>query len=95
VRAAYPPPLPGGDPIDNAALLIADCDVLIPAALEQQITVANAERVRAQVVVEGANGPTTPEADAILAPRGIRVVPDILANAGGVVVSYFQPAARS
>ena len=81
---------PDGAPIDNAAVLVADCDVLIPAALEQQITGANAERVRARLVVEGANGPTTPEADAILAARKITVVPDILANAGGVVVSYFE-----
>jgi glutamate dehydrogenase (NAD(P)+) len=81
---------PGGEPIDNAALLAVDCDVLIPAALEQQITATNAERVRARLVVEGANGPTTPEADAILAARDILVVPDILANAGGVVVSYFE-----
>jgi glutamate dehydrogenase (NAD(P)+) len=81
---------PGGQPIDNAALLAADCDVLIPAALEQAITGANAERVRARLVVEGANGPTTPEADAILNARGVLVVPDILANAGGVVVSYFE-----
>ena len=81
---------PGGEPVDNQALLISDCDVLIPAALEQQITAANAERVRARLVVEGANGPTTPEADAILGARGVLVVPDILANAGGVVVSYFE-----
>lgn len=81
---------PGGEPIDHAALLATECDVLIPAALEQQITAANADRVRAYLVVEGANGPTTPEADAILAQRGILVVPDILANAGGVTVSYFE-----
>jgi glutamate dehydrogenase (NAD(P)+) len=81
---------PGGEPIDNAALLATDCDVLIPAALEQQITGANAERVRARLVVEGANGPTTPDADVILDARGVLVVPDILANAGGVVVSYFE-----
>jgi glutamate dehydrogenase (NAD(P)+) len=81
---------PGGEPIDNAALLAVDCDVLIPAALEQQLTATNAERVRARLVVEGANGPTTPEADAILTARDIVVVPDILANAGGVVVSYFE-----
>ena len=80
----------GGEPIDNQALLAVDCDVLIPAALEQQITAANAERVRARLVVEGANGPTTPDADAILKARGVVVVPDILANAGGVVVSYFE-----
>jgi glutamate dehydrogenase (NAD(P)+) len=81
---------PGGEPIDNEALLAADCDVLIPAALEQQITDANAEHVRARLIVEGANGPTTPEAERILADRGIIVVPDILANAGGVTVSYFE-----
>jgi glutamate dehydrogenase (NAD(P)+) len=81
---------PGGEPIDNQALLAADCDVLIPAALEQQITDGNAERIRARLIVEGANGPTTPEAERILADRGIIVVPDILANAGGVTVSYFE-----
>ncbi|MEK6665623.1 MAG: Glu/Leu/Phe/Val dehydrogenase [candidate division NC10 bacterium] len=81
---------PGGEPITNEGLLVSDCDVLIPAALEQQITAANADRIRARLVVEGANGPTTPEADAILAARGVLVVPDILANAGGVVVSYFE-----
>jgi glutamate dehydrogenase (NAD(P)+) len=81
---------PHGEPIDQAGVLAADCDVLVPAALEQQLTGANAERVRARLVVEGANGPTTPEADAILDARGVRVVPDILANAGGVVVSYFE-----
>ena len=81
---------PGGEPVTNEDLLVSDCDVLIPAALEQQITAANAERVRARLVVEGANGPTTPEADAILGARGVLVVPDILANAGGVVVSYFE-----
>jgi glutamate dehydrogenase (NAD(P)+) len=83
---------PGEDaePITNAEILTLDCDALIPAALEGQITVENAGDVRARVVVEGANGPTTREADAILAARGIVVVPDILANAGGVVVSYFE-----
>ena len=81
---------PGGEPIDNQELLTSDCDVLIPAALEQQITAANAERIRARLVVEGANGPTTPEADAVLRARDVLVVPDILANAGGVVVSYFE-----
>ncbi|MBI4591523.1 MAG: Glu/Leu/Phe/Val dehydrogenase [Candidatus Rokubacteria bacterium] len=81
---------PGGEPIPNQDLVASDCDVLIPAALEQEITAANAERVRARLVVEGANGPTTPEADAILRARGTLVVPDILANAGGVVVSYFE-----
>jgi len=81
---------PGGEPISNQDLLVTDCDLLIPAALEQQISAFNAERVRAKLLVEGANGPTTPEADAILAERGVVVVPDILANAGGVVVSYFE-----
>jgi len=81
---------PGADRITNAELLASDCDVLIPAALQGQITLANAEQVRAAIIVEGANGPTLPEADAILAQRGIFVVPDILANAGGVTVSYFE-----
>jgi glutamate dehydrogenase (NAD(P)+) len=65
-------------------------DVLIPAALEHQIRADNAPHVRARMIVEGANGPTTPEADDILSDRGIIVVPDILANAGGVIVSYFE-----
>ncbi|WP_129630803.1 Glu/Leu/Phe/Val family dehydrogenase [Candidatus Oscillochloris fontis] len=76
--------------ISNAELLELDCDVLIPAALEHQITSANAPHIRAAVIVEGANGPTTPDADQILTERGILVVPDILANAGGVIVSYFE-----
>ncbi len=81
---------PGVDRITNAELLELDCDVLIPAALEQQITATNAPHIRAAVIVEGANGPTTPDADQILMERGILVVPDILANAGGVIVSYFE-----
>ena len=67
-----------------------ECDILIPAALEQQITAANAHQIRARMVIEGANGPTTPEADDILHERGILVVPDVIANAGGVTVSYFE-----
>jgi glutamate dehydrogenase (NAD(P)+) len=77
-------------PIDNAELLAMDVDVLVLAALEGQLTGANAADVRARIVAEGANGPTTPEADALLDERGIRVIPDILCNAGGVVVSYFE-----
>lgn len=81
---------PGTTAIDNATLLALDVDVLVPAALEGQITGENADKVRAKLIVEGANGPTTPEADEILDKRGIPVVPDILANAGGVTVSYFE-----
>jgi len=80
----------GGERISNAELLELDCDVLIPAAIEGQLTEANADRVRASVIVEAANGPTTPEGDEIFEERGIPVVPDILANAGGVTVSYFE-----
>ena len=81
---------PESAPIDNAELLECPCDVLLPAALEGQITEENAGRIEARLIIEGANGPTTLEADAILDGRGIKVVPDILANAGGVVVSYFE-----
>ncbi len=81
---------PDADPISNAELLALDCDVLAPCALENQLTGDNAEDVRAFLIVEGANGPTTPEADDIFARRGIVVIPDILANAGGVTVSYFE-----
>ena len=80
----------GGEPVTNQELLELECDVLIPAAIEGQLTEHNAPRVRASVVVEAANGPTTPEADQILENRGVVVVPDILANAGGVTVSYFE-----
>ncbi|MBI5290448.1 MAG: Glu/Leu/Phe/Val dehydrogenase [Chloroflexi bacterium] len=78
------------DHIANADLLTLEVDVLIPAAIENQITAQNADDIRAGVIVEGANGPTTFEADAILKDRGITVVPDIVANAGGVIVSYFE-----
>jgi len=76
--------------IDNEAFWDVDCDILIPAALEGQITQARAERIRARLVLEGANGPTLPEADDVLAARGVLVVPDVICNAGGVTVSYFE-----
>jgi glutamate dehydrogenase (NAD(P)+) len=78
------------EPITNQELFELDCDILIPAAIENQITTANASKIRAKVVIELANGPTTLEADRILHDRGILVVPDILANCGGVIVSYFE-----
>ncbi len=78
------------DHITNSELLTLDVDVLIPAALEAQITGRNADQVRARMIIEGANGPTTFEADAILRERGVSIVPDVLANAGGVIVSYFE-----
>jgi glutamate dehydrogenase (NAD(P)+) len=81
---------PGVERITNVELLELPCDMLVPAALENQFTDLNAPRVRAKVIVEGANGPTTPAADAIFGDRGITVIPDILANAGGVTVSYFE-----
>jgi glutamate dehydrogenase (NAD(P)+) len=81
---------PGADTITNEELLTCECDVLIPAAMESTIDAAIAPHIQAHVVVEGANGPTTPEADAILREEGITVLPDILANAGGVTVSYFE-----
>src|SRR5207245_9444046 len=77
-------------PVSNAELLGRQGDVLLPGALEHQLTAENAARVRAKLVVEAANGPTTPGADAILERRGVTVIPDILANAGGVIVSYFE-----
>jgi glutamate dehydrogenase (NAD(P)+) len=79
-----------GDRISNKELLALDVDVLVPAAMDGVLTEVNANEVRASLIVEGANGPTSPEADAILADNGITVVPDILANAGGVVVSYLE-----
>ena len=81
---------PDADPLDPRELLELEVDYLIPAATENQITADNAHRIRARMILEGANGPTTPEADAILEDRGAIVVPDILANAGGVTVSYFE-----
>ncbi len=80
----------GGDMLPNAALLEQDCDVLVPAALEKVLTAENAARVKARLIVEGANGPTTPEADRIFTAMGVTVIPDIIANAGGVTVSYFE-----
>ncbi len=82
--------LPGARDITNEALLELDCDILLPAALENQVRRDNASRVKARLICEGANGPTTPAADDILAAAGIPILPDILANAGGVTVSYFE-----
>ena len=81
---------PGTDRISNEELLELDVDILVPAALEGVLHEENAPRVRARFVVEGANGPTTPDGDAILAENGVVVVPDVLANSGGVAVSYFE-----
>ncbi len=81
---------PGAESISNAALLELDVDVLVPAALESQISADNAERVKARIVAEAANGPTTPDADEILWRKGVFMIPDILCNAGGVTVSYFE-----
>ena len=80
----------GGDPLGAADVFKLDCDILIPAALENQITDENAGAIKAKLIVEGANGPTTPDAHKLLHQRGVFVVPDILANAGGVTVSYFE-----
>jgi len=82
--------LPGSETVTNAELLELDVDVLVPAALENQITKENAPRVRARIVAEAANGPTTPDADEILHANGVFLIPDILCNAGGVTVSYFE-----
>jgi len=81
---------PGADESNSAELLVADCEILIPAAIENQITTRNADRVKAKILCEGANGPTTAEADDILADKRVFVIPDILANSGGVTVSYFE-----
>ncbi len=80
----------GGDAISNEELLTIDCDILVPAALGEVIHEGNADQVRARIVAEGANHPTTPSADAVLDDRGVRVIPDILANGGGVTGSYFE-----
>jgi glutamate dehydrogenase (NAD(P)+) len=82
---------PGGEPISNAELLTLPCDILVPAAMERQITEANAGKLQCRILAEAANGPTTPEADRILEKRPeIFLIPDILCNAGGVIVSYFE-----
>ena len=81
---------PNSDPISSEALLELQCDILIPAALENQITLENVDHIKARIIAEAANGPTTPDADSILHQRGVMVIPDILANAGGVTVSYFE-----
>jgi glutamate dehydrogenase (NAD(P)+) len=81
---------PGAQTIDAESFWRTPCDILVPAALEGQLTAARAETLACRIVVEGANGPTTPEADDVLRRRGIPVVPDVVANAGGVTVSYFE-----
>src|SRR5579859_2645672 len=82
--------MPGASRISNDDLLTMKCDILVPAALENVITLSNAEQIKAKIVAEAANGPTTPHADEVLAKRGIMVLPDILANSGGVTTSYFE-----
>ena len=81
---------PGGEDMDKTEAMFLECDVLLPAATENVITSQNADRLRCKILCEGANGPTTPLADEILADKKIFVIPDILANAGGVTVSYFE-----
>lgn len=81
---------PGSDEIDTEGLYALDCDIIVPAALENQITAKVAQKIRARIIGEGADGPTTPEADEILKEKDVLVVPDILANSGGVIVSYFE-----
>jgi glutamate dehydrogenase (NAD(P)+) len=80
----------GGDAMDPDAFWDVQCDILIPAALEGQLTADNAHRIQATLILEGANGPTTPQADDILSDKGVVIVPDVIANAGGVTVSYFE-----
>ena len=81
---------PGAEKVETADLLIEDCEILIPAATENVITSRNADRVKCRILAEGANGPTTSAADDILTDKGVFVIPDILANAGGVTTSYFE-----
>ncbi len=81
---------PGADAADQNELLVSECDVLVPAAMENQITTLNAAKIKAKIIVEGANGPTTAAADDILQEKGVFIIPDILANAGGVTTSYFE-----
>jgi glutamate dehydrogenase (NAD(P)+) len=81
---------PGAERANSDELLISPCEMLVPAATESVITAANADKIQAKIIVEGANGPTTPGADDILNDKGVFVVPDILANAGGVTTSYFE-----
>jgi glutamate dehydrogenase/leucine dehydrogenase len=80
----------GSDDVTNEELLEIECEILVPAALESVITVHNADRIKTRMIAEAANGPTTPEADRVLYEKGVMVLPDILANAGGVTVSYFE-----
>ena len=82
--------MPGTESITNQELIEFDCDVFAPCALEQVVNEENADRIRARIVAEGANGPVTPAADLSLYDRGVLVLPDVLVNAGGVVVSYFE-----
>ena len=85
----------GSTEISNGALLELDVDVLIPAAIENQITARNADNIKAKLIAEFANGPTTPEADEILNRKGVYIIPDFLCNAGGVIVSYFEMVQNS